>query len=301
MSRGVLGPSAEHTPATAPPADAPRRYVPARSGHPQVVASEHGCRTPIRMRPHDVRRRCASVVLACGSRGAHFGRGLTPASFERCHAEPAGEGGPGHLRAVDGVDLDVAPGETAAVMGPSGCGKSALLNLLGGLGRPSGGEVSLNGRRIDDIGEKALARMRRADVGLAQLARCGRLTLSRAGCEPTGVRAGPDVGGDDTPQRTVEVVAAAPGSFVDPKRPGEDLRPLWPRGACRPDLAGNRPCSRARPRQALDAVIEFRVVRYDEHVDVAVSRVEQRTRPGAPPRSGRSDTASRSLDQGRKL
>jgi ABC-type lipoprotein export system ATPase subunit len=51
------------------------------------------------------------------------------------------------------------------VMGPSGCGKSTLLHLLGGLDRPSGGEVSLNGRRIDDLGEKALARMRRADVG----------------------------------------------------------------------------------------------------------------------------------------
>jgi putative ABC transport system ATP-binding protein len=50
-------------------------------------------------------------------------------------------------------------------MGPSGCGKSTLLHLLGGLDRPSGGEVSLNGRRIDNIGEKALARMRRTAVG----------------------------------------------------------------------------------------------------------------------------------------
>jgi ABC-type lipoprotein export system ATPase subunit len=73
--------------------------------------------------------------------------------------------GEGLVRAVDGVDLDIDAGETAAVMGPSGCGKSTLLHLLGGLDRPSGGEVSLNGRRIDDIGEKALARMRRTDVG----------------------------------------------------------------------------------------------------------------------------------------
>ena len=88
----------------------------------------------------------ASVVRARGLR-KHYGRGE------------------GLVRAVDGVDLDVAPGETVAVMGPSGCGKSTLLLLLGGLDRPSGGEVSLNGRRIDDIGEKALARMRRTDVG----------------------------------------------------------------------------------------------------------------------------------------
>jgi putative ABC transport system ATP-binding protein len=69
------------------------------------------------------------------------------------------------VRAVDGVDLDIGAGETVAVMGPSGCGKSTLLHLLGGLDRPSGGEVSLNGRRIDDIGEQALARMRRTAVG----------------------------------------------------------------------------------------------------------------------------------------
>jgi len=73
--------------------------------------------------------------------------------------------GEGLVRAVDGVDLDVAPGETVAVMGPSGCGKSTLLHLLGGLDRPSGGEVWLGGRRIDKIGERALARMRRTAVG----------------------------------------------------------------------------------------------------------------------------------------
>jgi putative ABC transport system ATP-binding protein len=73
--------------------------------------------------------------------------------------------GEGLVRAVDGVDLDVAPGETVAVMGPSGCGKSTLLHLLGGLDRPSGGEVSLAERRLDQMGEKALARMRRSAVG----------------------------------------------------------------------------------------------------------------------------------------
>src|SRR3954466_2839457 len=73
--------------------------------------------------------------------------------------------GEGLVRAVDGVDLDVSAGETVAIMGPSGCGKSTLLHLLGGLDRPSGGEVLVHGRRIDNIGEKALARMRRTDVG----------------------------------------------------------------------------------------------------------------------------------------
>jgi putative ABC transport system ATP-binding protein len=73
--------------------------------------------------------------------------------------------GEGLVRAVDGIDLDVGAGETVAIMGPSGCGKSTLLHLLGGLDRPSGGKVTLNGRRIDNVSEKALARIRRTDVG----------------------------------------------------------------------------------------------------------------------------------------
>jgi ABC-type glutathione transport system ATPase component len=55
--------------------------------------------------------------------------------------------GDGLVRAVDEVDLDVAAGETVAVMGPSGCGKSTLLHLLGGLDRPSDGETAMPNRR----------------------------------------------------------------------------------------------------------------------------------------------------------
>jgi putative ABC transport system ATP-binding protein len=71
----------------------------------------------------------------------------------------------GLVRAVDEVDLDVAAGETLAVMGPSGCGKSTLLHLLGGLDRPTAGEIWLAGRRVDKLGERALARLRRDSVG----------------------------------------------------------------------------------------------------------------------------------------
>jgi putative ABC transport system ATP-binding protein len=69
------------------------------------------------------------------------------------------------VRAVDGVDLDVAPAETVAVMGPSGCGKSTLLHLMGGLDRPSAGQLWLAGHRVDQMGERALARLRRDAVG----------------------------------------------------------------------------------------------------------------------------------------
>jgi ABC-type lipoprotein export system ATPase subunit len=71
----------------------------------------------------------------------------------------------GLVRAVDGVDLDITRGETLAVMGPSGCGKSTLLHLIGGLDRPSDGELWLRGRRIDQLSERALAQMRRREVG----------------------------------------------------------------------------------------------------------------------------------------
>ncbi|MBB6347838.1 putative ABC transport system ATP-binding protein [Nonomuraea muscovyensis] len=69
------------------------------------------------------------------------------------------------VRAVDAVDLEVPQGQTLAVMGPSGCGKSTLLHLLGGLERPTGGEVWVAGRRIDTLSERALARLRRQSVG----------------------------------------------------------------------------------------------------------------------------------------
>ncbi|WP_030490910.1 ABC transporter ATP-binding protein [Micromonospora chokoriensis] len=70
------------------------------------------------------------------------------------------------VRAVDEVDLEVPSGQTLAIMGPSGCGKSTLLHLLGGLQRPSDGEVWLAGRRIDTLSERALSRLRRDTVGL---------------------------------------------------------------------------------------------------------------------------------------
>jgi putative ABC transport system ATP-binding protein len=73
--------------------------------------------------------------------------------------------GEGLVRAVDEVDLDVATGETLAVMGPSGCGKSTLLHLLGGLDRPSAGELWLNDRRTDRLSERALAGLRRGEIG----------------------------------------------------------------------------------------------------------------------------------------
>jgi putative ABC transport system ATP-binding protein len=73
--------------------------------------------------------------------------------------------GEGLVRALDAVDLDVSRGEAVAVMGPSGCGKSTLLHLIGGLDRPSAGELSVAGQRVDGLSERALAYFRRDEIG----------------------------------------------------------------------------------------------------------------------------------------
>ncbi|HEU0239838.1 MAG TPA: ABC transporter ATP-binding protein [Micromonosporaceae bacterium] len=69
------------------------------------------------------------------------------------------------VHALAGVDLDVQPGELVAVMGPSGSGKSTLLNIAGGLDRPTSGEVSVEGQRLDDLSRTALAALRRRHIG----------------------------------------------------------------------------------------------------------------------------------------
>jgi len=69
------------------------------------------------------------------------------------------------VEALRGVDLTIDEGEFVTVMGPSGCGKSTLLHLLGGIDRPTSGQISVDGRDLASMSEEELTRFRKENVG----------------------------------------------------------------------------------------------------------------------------------------
>ena len=73
--------------------------------------------------------------------------------------------GPAAVRALAGIDLDIAEGELLILLGPSGSGKSTLLNIMGGLDRASDGQVSFRDISLTTMDEHALTSFRRKHVG----------------------------------------------------------------------------------------------------------------------------------------
>jgi putative ABC transport system ATP-binding protein len=69
------------------------------------------------------------------------------------------------VTALEDVTLSVGSGEMVSIVGPSGSGKSTLLNLIGGLDRPSAGEVAIDGRALSRLGDDELTRVRRDKIG----------------------------------------------------------------------------------------------------------------------------------------
>ncbi|HTZ24848.1 MAG TPA: branched-chain amino acid ABC transporter ATP-binding protein/permease, partial [Streptosporangiaceae bacterium] len=120
----------------------------------------------------------------------HPERTVVPPAADISPGEPAAEGTPrgtrsragavltvrglakafGGVRAVDGVDLDVAPASVTGLMGPNGSGKTTLFNLIDGTVRASGGRITLAGRRVERSGRPA-----RSHAGLARTYQLPRL------------------------------------------------------------------------------------------------------------------------------
>jgi len=70
-----------------------------------------------------------------------------------------------HVTALDNVTLAIPRGELVSIIGPSGSGKSTLLNLIGGLDRPTAGEVRVDGEALAGLTDDALTRVRRDKIG----------------------------------------------------------------------------------------------------------------------------------------
>jgi putative ABC transport system ATP-binding protein len=95
---------------------------------------------------------------------ARGGRGEPPAIEIRELSKVFGSGET-EVRALDGVDLEIALGEMVAIMGPSGSGKSTMLHMLGALETPTSGTIALAGRRFDGLDDGELTLLRREGIG----------------------------------------------------------------------------------------------------------------------------------------
>ncbi|NVK04053.1 MAG: ABC transporter ATP-binding protein [Flavobacteriia bacterium] len=69
------------------------------------------------------------------------------------------------VHAVDGINLSIGEGEFTAIVGPSGCGKTTLLNMIGGLDRPTSGEVNIDGTPLSSLSESKLIDFRLKKIG----------------------------------------------------------------------------------------------------------------------------------------
>jgi putative ABC transport system ATP-binding protein len=111
------------------------------------------------------------------------------------------------VRALRGVDITIRRNEFVAIMGPSGSGKSTMMNLIGCLDTPSGGEYWLNGHRVSELSDDQLARIRNKEIGFVfQTFNLLPRATSLANVELPLVYAG--VGGKDRHERAAGALRA---------------------------------------------------------------------------------------------
>jgi putative ABC transport system ATP-binding protein len=90
---------------------------------------------------------------------------MSDAMIQVCDVHKSYVRGKQQVEVLHGLKLEIPKGDFVALMGPSGSGKTTLLNLIGGLDRPTSGEIEVGGERIDRLGGSALARWRARNIG----------------------------------------------------------------------------------------------------------------------------------------
>src|ERR1700704_5621974 len=93
------------------------------------------------------------------------GNGSTPAAARLECVSKIYETAAAKITALEEMSWEVRPGEAVALMGPSGCGKTTILNLLGGMDRPTSGEIWVNGENVARMSERQLEHYRLRKVG----------------------------------------------------------------------------------------------------------------------------------------
>jgi putative ABC transport system ATP-binding protein len=130
--------------------------------------------------------------------------------------------GEAEVHALQGVSLSVQPGEFVALMGPSGSGKTTLLQLLGGLDRPTSGDVVLDGVAISTLDDDAATRLRREKTGFVfQAFNLVPLLSARENVALPFLLAGRDPRRGDTATRVEEALALVDLAAKADRRPDE--------------------------------------------------------------------------------
>lgn len=149
------------------------------------------------------------------------------------------DGNAGRIEILHGISLDVTKGESLGLVGPSGSGKSSLLMLLGGLERATGGQVMALGQDLTAMNEDALARFRRAHMGVVFQSFHLIPTMTALENVATPLELAGDSAALDKAQAELEVVGLAHRAHHYPSQMsgGEQQRVALARAAApRPDI-----------------------------------------------------------------